>query len=135
MSVSWLCYDCVPEGTPLGLTDLTTGPPRHCHGRNDTTRKGVMGGFTCSCECNQPKSPDDLKSVSVYPATQHLVMEVLAARHRLGEAFWPFPQNCIKAIEALERHGLVHMMKRYDVVGWIRVRLTDKGIAEWGLDE
>lgn len=130
MSTSHLCLNCVPEGTPLGFGNLTAGPPSHCYGRSDTTRDGVMGGFSCSCECKRtkPELPD------IFPPTQHLVMEVLAARHRLGEAFWSFPQNCIQAIEALEAHGLVHTMKRHDIVGWIRVRLTDKGIVEWGLN-
>lgn len=59
MSVSWLCFNCVPEGTRLGFSDLTTGTPQHCNGRNDTTRPGLLGGYRCSCECNQTTAPDD----------------------------------------------------------------------------
>jgi hypothetical protein len=69
-----------------------------------------------------------------YPPTQHLVMEVLAARYRLGEPFWPFPQNCSKAVDALAEKGLVRILKRHDIVGWMRVGITLKGIKEWGLD-
>lgn len=72
---------------------------------------------------------------TTYPPTQYLVMEVLAARHRLGEQFWPFPQNCRQPIDALADAGLVHIVKDSDVVGSIRVRLTDKGLTEWGLDD
>lgn len=135
MSASHTCMDCVPEGTDLGFGGLVAGVPIHCHGRNDNIRKGLIGGYRCSCVCNQKQAPTTADLPDIFPATQHLVMEVLAARHRLGEAFWPFPQNCINAIKALEEIGLVHIMKRHDVVGWIRVRLTDKGISEWGLDD
>lgn len=53
MSVSFPCFDCVPEGTSLGVLDLTAGPPTHCQGRNDTVRPGLIGGYRCSCECNR----------------------------------------------------------------------------------
>ena len=61
MSLSFPCFDCVPEGTPLGLMDLTTGPPRHCHGRHDTVREGLIGGYRCSCECNRPKDEEAIE--------------------------------------------------------------------------
>lgn len=135
MSASHLCFDCIPEGTQTERFGFMAGPPPHCHGKNDKITPGVIGGYSCSCECNQRQAPTPTELPGIFPPTQHLVMEVLAARHRLGEAFWPFPQNCIRAIKALEEIGLVHIMKRHDVVGWIRVRLTDKGIAEWGLNK
>ena len=53
MAVSYRCSMCLPEGASLGFADLVAGPPTHCHGRGDTTRPGIMGGFRCSCECNR----------------------------------------------------------------------------------
>jgi hypothetical protein len=41
------------------------------------------------------------------PLTQYLVLEVLAARHRLGEHGWTFPTSAGKAVDALARLGLV----------------------------
>ena len=42
------------------------------------------------------------------PPTQALVIEVLAARARLGENHWTFPARCRLALEALEDRGLVY---------------------------
>ena len=39
--------------------------------------------------------------------TQDLIMEVLAARHRLGERMWPFSTRVRPALEALARAGLI----------------------------
>ena len=41
------------------------------------------------------------------PLTQELVMEVLAARYRLGEQIWPFSRTARLALAALEDLGLV----------------------------
>lgn len=41
------------------------------------------------------------------PPTQYLVVEVLAARHRLGEHVWTFPTSVTAQMNALERAGLV----------------------------
>jgi len=41
------------------------------------------------------------------PPTEYLVMEVLAARTRLGETGWTFPSRLNKALETLEGRGLV----------------------------
>lgn len=70
-------------------------------------------------------------SAETLPPTQYLVMEVLAARHRLSEPFWPFPQTCRKAVQSLEALGLVRILKDHDVVGAIRVGLTEKGASDW----
>ena len=47
-----LCSDCLPEGREIGL-GLVAPKPRHCHGKNDRTIRGVMGGVACPCECNR----------------------------------------------------------------------------------
>lgn len=41
------------------------------------------------------------------PITQYLVLEVLAARHRLGEHGWTFPTSARRAVDALGALGLV----------------------------
>lgn len=41
------------------------------------------------------------------PPTQALVLEVLAARHRLGEGYWTFSTRDQAAIRALSERGLV----------------------------
>lgn len=47
-----LCFDCQPEGRDMGL-GLTAPKPRHCEGRNDRVREGVIGGVRCPCDCNR----------------------------------------------------------------------------------
>lgn len=66
--------------------------------------------------------------------TQDLVMEVLAARHRLGEVVWPFVRSTgvTRAIHALIAQGLVWTMNG-QVERSIRVGLTEEG-REWVLD-
>lgn len=77
-------------------------------------------------------SADDLAEIPEWlPPTQHLVMEVLAARHRLGELHWPLPQSCRHPVMALATLGLVEVVKDHDVMGWIRVRLTERSVAQW----
>lgn len=39
--------------------------------------------------------------------TEYLILEVLAARHRTGEPFWPFPARFKPQLRALETAGLV----------------------------
>ena len=41
------------------------------------------------------------------PPTEYLILEVLAARTRLGEHAWTFPARLNKALESLARRGLV----------------------------
>lgn len=41
------------------------------------------------------------------PPTQYLILEVLAARWRLGEPFWTFPDRLKPAARALQQAGLV----------------------------
>lgn len=49
----------------------------------------------------EPINTDDL------PLTQELIMEVLAARYRLGENLWPFPTKVKRSLDALESLGLI----------------------------
>lgn len=41
------------------------------------------------------------------PQVQYLILEVLAARARLGEALWTFPRRLAPALDALEKHGFL----------------------------
>jgi hypothetical protein len=64
-----------------------------------------------------------------------MVMEVLAARWRLGEQWWPFPQNCRRPVDKLVDIGLVEVLKDRDPADSILVALTGPGRALWGLDQ
>lgn len=64
------------------------------------------------------------------PPTQNLIMEVLAARHRLGEVLWPFPSNLAVPLRALEERGLVTVMHG-NVQGTVRASLTATGSVQW----
>lgn len=44
------------------------------------------------------------------PPTQALVLEILAARHRLGETWWTFSTRHLTALRPLEKRGLVGLM-------------------------
>lgn len=53
-------------------------------------------------------------------------MEVLAARHRLGETLWPFDTRCMPAIRKLAEMGLVN--HKHGIVDKTeQVWLTDHG--------
>lgn len=41
------------------------------------------------------------------PPTQYLILEVLAARYRLGEQMWTFPDRLRPALNALQERGLI----------------------------
>jgi hypothetical protein len=45
--------------------------------------------------------------VGSLPPTQYLIVETLAARHRLGEPFWTFPTRLLSVVRALAAIGLV----------------------------
>lgn len=59
--------------------------------------------------------------------TQDLVMEVLAARYRLGETMWPFDSKLRPQLRKLESHGLVTRMHGI-VENTERASLTQAGI-------
>ncbi len=63
------------------------------------------------------------------PPTQYLVLEVLAARYRLGEPYWTFPNRVRPAVGALIEEGLVSEHSG-PVEGSFQVRFTDDGLKE-----
>ena len=82
---------------------------------------------------NDPTDPTTASQlatdVDALPPTQYLVMETLAARHRLGEQFWTFPHRIASAaIQALEGAGLV-WSRAAPTPGAVQVSLTDAGRA------
>ena len=73
------------------------------------------------------------KNEQVTP-TEYLTMEVLAARHRLGESVWTFPGNGTGALYRLSVKGLVGY-KSGGVEKTVLAWLTDEGIKAWKLDQ
>lgn len=65
--------------------------------------------------------------------TEDLVMEVLAARHRLGENLWTFDSRHAKALNKLQERGLVRTMHGI-VPKSLRASLTTEGISAY-IDE
>jgi hypothetical protein len=63
------------------------------------------------------------------PPTQYLIMEVLAARARLGETCWTFPTRLRAALTALQERGLL-WFDSAPTPGDLRTFLTDHGRAE-----
>ena len=61
--------------------------------------------------------------------TEDLCLEVLAARHRLGEIWWTFDTRHHAALKRLESRGLVSVMHGI-IEKTIRARLTDAGRDE-----
>lgn len=60
--------------------------------------------------------------------TEDLVLEVLAARHRLGETLWTFESRHAPAARRLEAKGLVNVIHGV-VENTIRLSLTEQGKA------
>lgn len=77
--------------------------------------------------------PDVLDIESLTPS-EYLMMEVLAARHRLGETLWTFPKDQSPTARKLEARGLV-WSKSGIAQGTIQVYLTSAGIKAWKLDQ
>lgn len=63
-----------------------------------------------------------------------LVGEVLAARYRMGETWWPFNTSCNVAIRKLEGLGLIVTMHGA-VEKTVRCKLTAEGIEEFTMPE
>ena len=61
--------------------------------------------------------------------TQDLILEVLAARYRLGEGWWTFDSRHKTALRQLEEAKLVRVIHgtTYETV---RASLTERGVAE-----
>lgn len=66
--------------------------------------------------------------VDSLPPTQQLILEVLVARHRLGEKLWPFPSRLQSAIGALDKAGLVWQANGV-VPHTVRAGLTAEGVT------
>ena len=65
---------------------------------------------------------DGRVDVDALPPTQYLVLDVLAARWRVGERLWTFPSVLSRAARALERLGLVAWKRGVDhgtIVAWL----------------
>lgn len=68
--------------------------------------------------------------MSEFTPMEHLVIEVLIARHRLGELLWTFDKSAKRCIENLAAKGWVDSMNGI-VENSVRARLTSKGRARW----
>lgn len=62
--------------------------------------------------------------------TQELVMEVLAARYRLGEQWWTFEPELRETIRTLDDGGLVEMIGGR-TAGRVEARLTAAGLVQY----
>lgn len=60
--------------------------------------------------------------------TEDLILEILVARHRLGEPFWPIKANSTttRAIQRLSDSGLVEY-RSGPSAGYTQTSLTDEG--------
>lgn len=65
----------------------------------------------------------------VLTPTEDLLLEVLAARYRLGETMWTFDKRHKTALEKLQARGLVSVMHGI-VENTCRASLTEEGKAE-----
>jgi hypothetical protein len=63
------------------------------------------------------------------PPTQYLLMETLAARCRLGESYWTFPNTCMPAARKLEEAGLITTREPGGYA--FEASFTDAGRAVW----
>lgn len=68
-----------------------------------------------------------------FTPTEDLVMEVLAARYRLGESIWTFDSRHARTLNRLAERGLVRTMHGI-VEKSVRAFLTEKGIEAY-IDE
>lgn len=62
------------------------------------------------------------------PSTQQLILEVLAARRRLGENLWTFGTKQAQALAALSAAGLVRVWSG-TIEKTCRASLTDVGLS------
>jgi hypothetical protein len=66
--------------------------------------------------------------IDALPPVQYLILEVLAARYRLGEHLWTFPSIIGRHVDALNAAGLVDRLNGI-TPKTVRARLTGKGLA------
>lgn len=62
--------------------------------------------------------------------TETLILELLIARYRLGEALWTFDATVRKQVRSLASKGYVHELNGI-VERTVRARLTDEAIAQF----
>jgi hypothetical protein len=65
-----------------------------------------------------------------FTPTQDLLLEVLIARHRLGEQLWTFSSGMKNQLEQLETLGWVRVIHGV-VENSVRACLTERGKARW----
>ncbi len=66
--------------------------------------------------------------VDLLPPTQYLLLEILAARHRLDEPWWTFPDRVKRPLATLQDLGLVSLLHGL-VEKTVRASLTELGRA------
>ncbi len=66
--------------------------------------------------------------VGKLPPTQYLLMATLAARYRLGETYWTFPDQCLPAARNLEAKGLI-TTRSGPAQHAFEAQFTDAGLA------
>lgn len=62
-------------------------------------------------------------------ASQALLLDLLQARHRLGEPFWPVSTKMTRSYHELKEKGYVSILSGH-VEGTVRLMLTPAAIAE-----
>ena len=62
-------------------------------------------------------------------AAQDLLLDLLVARHRLGEPFWPISTQLTRTYRDLKQKGYVEIMDGY-VSGTVRLSLTKEARKE-----
>lgn len=95
-------------------------------GHNHLTRDVKPAGQCPACDAWQQARFVDVFDEESLPPAQYLMMEVLAARHRLGETHWTFPSRHASIARELEGKGLVEW-KSGITERTIRVWLTQAG--------
>lgn len=72
------------------------------------------------------------KNLDGFTPTEYLIMEVMAARWRLGIELWPFPTAFAKTIRKLEDDGFV-WYKDGNVENTLLVAITSQGASRMKL--
>lgn len=116
-------YTAKPESNEVPIVVTTTMVKERSP---ETFRIAVERAVRTHVQNHEPK-PWTTEQLDALPPTQQLILEILAARLRLGEGLWPFPTKHIRAIKALEKAGLVRIIHG-NVEKSVRVMLTPVGV-------
>jgi hypothetical protein len=100
----------------------------HNHFTRDIKKQGVCPS------CDEYHANERKRSRDSLTPTEFLMMEVLAARYRLGNGWWTFPSFCKPAARRLEAKNLI-TWKPYVIEKTIMANLTDWGYNVWELYE